>query len=87
MQNNSFLPRDVTDSIRLLLTAREAATALAVSERTLWTLTQPRGPIPSLKLPGRGTARSIRYYVCDLEEWIRAETSIARAGLHQRERA
>jgi predicted DNA-binding transcriptional regulator AlpA len=51
---------------RLLLTARDAARALAVSERTLWGLTQPRGPIPCVRVG----ARSVRYSVADLEHWI-----------------
>jgi excisionase family DNA binding protein len=59
-----------TEVPRLLLTARQAAEALAVSRRTLWQLTAPRGPIPALRLPGRGRARSLRYSVEDLERWI-----------------
>ncbi len=53
----------------LLLTARQAAEALAVSPRTLWELTA-RGELPALRLPGRGKARSIRYLVADLQRWI-----------------
>ena len=49
----------------LLLTGREAATALSVSERTLWSLTSPRGPIPCLRL-----GRSVRYSLADLRAWI-----------------
>ncbi len=60
-------PRDET--LRLLLTARQAAEALAVSPRTLFTL-KHRGELRALRIPGRGRARSIRYAVEDLEQWI-----------------
>jgi hypothetical protein len=56
--------------LRLLLKPKEAAAALSVSERTLWELTAPRGPIPVLRLPGRGKARSLRYDVRALQRWI-----------------
>lgn len=52
----------VTD--RLLLTSQEAAKALAVSERTLWTLTQI-GEIPCVRLN-----RSKRYSVIALQDWV-----------------
>lgn len=50
----------------LLLTAREAARALSCSERTLWGLTVPRGPIPSIKIGTRG----VRYSREALVRWI-----------------
>jgi hypothetical protein len=56
---------------RLALTAREAADALGITERTLWSLTVPRGPIPSFRIGPGG--RSIRYSVAALEAWIQAE--------------
>lgn len=54
----------------LLLKFRAAAEALSISERMLFGLTQPRGPIPALRLPGRGNARAIRYDVRDLLAFI-----------------
>lgn len=57
---------DDPDSPRLLLTARDAARALSISERTLWALSQPRGPIPVVHVG----SRSIRYAIADLEAWI-----------------
>ncbi len=51
--------------IRLLLSPREAAQALAISERTLWQMTKD-GAIESIKV---GT-RSVRYPVAGLERWI-----------------
>jgi predicted DNA-binding transcriptional regulator AlpA len=50
----------------LLLMAREAAKALAISEKTLWSLTTPRGTIPAIRVG----ERSLRYSVRALEEWI-----------------
>jgi excisionase family DNA binding protein len=52
--------------VALLLSAREAAKSLRVSERTLWALTQPRGPIPFVRVGRRG----IRYDPRDLVAWI-----------------
>jgi len=53
------------DAPKLLLTAPEAARALAVSPRTLWTLTQT-GEIPAVRIG----PRSVRYAVADLEAAI-----------------
>jgi predicted DNA-binding transcriptional regulator AlpA len=50
---------------RLLLTSREAAATLAVSERTLWGLTAPRGPIRPVRV-----GRAIRYAPTELQRWI-----------------
>ena len=49
----------------LLLTPRDAARTLAICERTLWERTQPRGPIPVVRI-----GRAVRYAVADLETWI-----------------
>jgi excisionase family DNA binding protein len=48
----------------LLLTAREAAHALAISERTLWGLTQ-RGEVQVVRI-----GRSVRYAVAELERYV-----------------
>ncbi len=48
----------------LLLKARDAAKALAISERSLWELTR-RGEIPRLKI-----GASVRYDLRDLQAWI-----------------
>ena len=50
---------------RLTLTVREAAEALSISERLLWSMTAPRGPIPCFKL-----GRRVLYPVASLEEFI-----------------
>lgn len=49
----------------LLITPRQAAQALAICEKTLWTLTQPRGPSPCVRI-----GRAVRYAPADLEAWI-----------------
>ncbi len=48
----------------LLLTPRQAAKVLAVSERTLWTLTKTK-KVRCVRL-----GRSVRYHTADLEELI-----------------
>lgn len=59
----------------LLLTPRQAAQALAISERTLWTLTAPRGPLQSVLV-----GRSVRYSVEHLREWIAKHAERAEQG-------
>lgn len=54
----------------LLLAARDAAKALAVSEKTLWSNTAPRGAcIPAIRVG----ERSLRYSVAALQKWIDAQ--------------
>jgi len=50
---------------KLLLSAKEAASALGISTRHLFTLSVPRGPIPVVRL-----GRRILYRFRDLEEFI-----------------
>ena len=57
-----------TKSGRLLLTAKQAAEALAISPRKLWGMTAS-GEIPHVRV-----GRLLRYPVADLEEWIREHT-------------
>jgi excisionase family DNA binding protein len=56
---------------KLLLSAREAAKALSVSERTLWSMTAPRGPIPAVKIGTR-----VLYSVTALQKWIDAQAVV-----------
>ncbi len=53
---NNWQRQDKREQIRLLLTPREAAHALAISERTLWQLTKD-GILESVRV-GK---RSVRY--------------------------
>lgn len=64
-----LLTRPTAPAIRLLLTPRQAAEALAISPRTLWELTA-HGELTPIRLPGRGKARALRYAVDDLRDWI-----------------
>lgn len=68
-----LLPETKTP-VYLLLRAREAAKALAISQRTLWTLTH-HGDIPCVRV-----GRSIRYDVRDLQAWIDGQKPSARAA-------
>ena len=52
----------------MLITARQAAAALGICERTLYELTR-RGEIPVLRF-GK---RNVRYDVADLRGWIERE--------------
>ena len=56
---------------QLLLSPREASKALAISERTLWSLTAPRGPIKCVRI----TKKCIRYSPAALQKWIEHEES------------
>ena len=64
---------DQTPVIKLLLTSKQAATALSICERLLWAKTAPRGPIPCIRL-----GRRVLYAVKDLEAFIAAEKGGAR---------
>jgi predicted DNA-binding transcriptional regulator AlpA len=50
---------------RLLFSVRETCEALHISERSLWSLSTPRGPIPVVRI-----GRSVRYDPRDLQQWI-----------------
>ena len=50
---------------KLLLTPREAAEALSICEKSLWSVTWPRGPILCVRL-----GRSVRYSLDSLREFI-----------------
>lgn len=53
--------------VRLLLGARDASHALSICEKTLWSLTEPRGPIPCVRIGKR-----VLYSLDALREWIRS---------------
>ena len=60
------LPKPPTS--KLLLTSREAAEVLSMSERTLWGLADA-GAIQRVRF-GFGKRLSVRYHVDDLNRWI-----------------
>jgi excisionase family DNA binding protein len=59
MQTDTQFPKG-----QLLLTPRQAAEALQISERKLWSM-KASGEIPYVLL-----GRSVRYPVADLQRWI-----------------
>jgi predicted DNA-binding transcriptional regulator AlpA len=62
---NSAIPQ-------LALSPRDAAQALSMSEKGLWNLTKPRGPIPAAKI-----GRLVRYDVKDLQAFLDAQKTAA----------
>jgi hypothetical protein len=72
-----------TAALKLLLSATDAAEALTISPRTLWSLTAPRGPIPCVRLGSR-----VLYSPEALRRWIdeQQEAAPARALAVFRER-
>ena len=54
-----------TTPVKLLLAAREAAEALSVCEKTLWSMTEPRGDLPCVRI-----GRRVLYDQRDLLAWI-----------------
>lgn len=61
----------VAEARPLLLTPRDAAKALSISDRTLWSLTD-RGMIPVVRI-----GRSVRYDPRSLSRWIEQQQSAA----------
>lgn len=57
----------------LAVDARTAAALIGVSERSLFDLTEPRGPIAIVRLPNRRL-----YPVAELERWLTEETERGR---------
>ena len=53
----------------LALRPRDAAKALGISQRLLWSLSAPRGPIPCTRIGSRGGC--VLYRVADLDAWLR----------------
>ena len=58
--------RDRAGAKEPLLSARETARRLAISERTLWNITHPRGRLRCV----RPTERIVRYDVADVARFV-----------------
>ena len=70
MNDKLTAPRENSNrELRMLLTPKEAANALSISERTLWTLSDA-GEIPTVRF-----GRTVRYTPADLEAWIERRKS------------
>ncbi|HBJ35160.1 MAG TPA: DNA-binding protein [Planctomycetaceae bacterium] len=63
----SQTPQPGSVNPKLLVNRREAAEMLAISERTLWSLTA-NGELPSIKI-----RKAVRYSVGDLQRYIDAQ--------------
>lgn len=63
----------------LSLRPREAAKALGISQRTLWSLTTPRGPIPAVRV-GHGARQAVLYPTDTLKAWLRQQADAAKGG-------
>ena len=59
----------------ILLTPRDAARALSISERSLYALTVPRGSIPCIK-----SGQLVRYVVEDLRAWAKKKSLASMQG-------
>ena len=59
----------MTNTTPMLLNIREAAKTLGVSERTVWAISAPRGPLACVKIGAR-----VMYRPADLEAYIAAQT-------------
>lgn len=66
--------RGAGSGIPQLLTAVQAAKCLAVSAKTLWSLTA-RGELPCVRM-----GRSVRYDVLDLDRFIESRKSVRNTG-------
>ena len=71
---NVFAQRNEPTIEPMLLTVRQAAKVLSISERTLFTLTQD-GQIPAVRF-----GRSVRYDPADLRRWIEAAKNSRKAS-------
>lgn len=64
---------------KLSLRPREAAMAIGISERTLWSLSAPRGPIPCVRI-GNGKRRSVLYSVAGIQAWLSQQADAQKGG-------
>ena len=60
-----------TDSIALR--PREIAKLLGISQRTLWSLSAPRGSIPCARI-GHGKRKSVLYSLVHVRTWLADQT-------------
>ena len=65
-----MLTNTPTPTEPLALRPKDAAKALGIGQRKLWSLTQPRGPIPAVKI---GTC--VVYPVEGLRKWLADEAA------------
>jgi hypothetical protein len=59
------LPPELSPHFGVLLKTEQAADYLAISQRTLWAITSPRGPLRAVRI-----RNAVRYDVRDLHAYI-----------------
>lgn len=64
---------------KLSLRPREAAQAIGISERTLWSLSTPRGPIPCVRI-GNGKRRAVLYSIAGIQAWLSQQADAQKGG-------
>ena len=64
-----------TDSIALR--PREIAKLLGISQRTLWSLSFPRGDIPCARI-GHGKRKSVLYSIVHDQAWLADQTQASK---------
>ncbi len=67
---------EITGVDKLAMPIREAAKALSISERTLWSLTSPRGPIRCVRAGTR-----VLYPLATLQAWIDSQLTAAKCSV------
>ncbi len=55
---------------KLLINTHEAAKLLSISEKKLWSMTAPRGPLPCVRM-----GRAVRYHPADIDNFVAAMTA------------
>ncbi len=63
----------------IALRPREAAKALGISQRTLWSLSAPRGPIPCVRV-GHGKRKSVLYSLACVQAWLADQSQSVEGG-------
>ena len=63
----------------LAVRPRAAAKILGISERTLWSLSAPRGPIPCARI-GHGKRKSVLYSLVHVQTWLADQTAKQEGG-------
>lgn len=76
---NTLSETKVDASRYVSVRAREAARALGISERTLWELSSPRGPIPCVRV-GNGKRQIVLYPLVELQAWLTKQAGTASGG-------
>ena len=58
-------PQKSTEELRMLVSAPRTTRALSVCDKTLWSMTAPRGDLPAVRI-----GRRVLYDINDIQAWI-----------------